>query len=49
MASREFNRILDELLREKSIRGDPGMLAEMSELQREIIQAVKRSYKRLNK
>lgn len=47
--TKDFNAILDDLLADYSIEGDPGVIEQMSVDQQQIIQAVKRSIKRLNK
>jgi len=48
MSETTFNAVLDEFLRSKTISGDPGMMETMTPDQKEIIQAIKRAYKRIN-
>lgn len=45
----EWQPVLDDLLDDKSIKGDPGMIEQMNPAQRWLINEVKKSYKRLNK
>lgn len=47
MDTKDFNRVLDQLLEKKSIEGDPGMVDEMNVEQQTILQAVKRSQARI--
>ena len=48
MDTKDFNKILDEYLTTKSISGDPGLMESMNIEQQGIIQAIKRSLKRIN-
>jgi hypothetical protein len=45
---KEFIRILDEYLTTKQLTGDPGMLEQMSEDQRLVINEIKKSFARNN-
>ena len=47
MAEKAFNSVLDELLLTRKISGDPGIIEEMTVEQRAILQAIKRSLKRI--
>lgn len=49
MDTRDFNKVLDELMVKNSISGDPGMMEQMNIEQQSIIQAIKRSRARTNK
>lgn len=45
---KDFIRVLDEYLSTKTLSGDPGVLAEMSDDQQLVIQEVKKAYARIN-
>lgn len=45
---KEFNAILDDLLDDRSISGDPGSIEKMSPAQRFVINEIKKSFKRTN-
>lgn len=49
MPARDFQAILDDLLEDQSIAGDPGSLELMSPVQQRVIQEIKKSFKRINK
>lgn len=49
MDSKDFNAILDDLLDDYSIAGDPGEVEKMSPVQARILNEIKKSIKRLNK
>ena len=45
----DWKAILDDLLEDQSISGDPGSLELMSPAQRYVVNEIKKSFKRLNK
>ena len=48
ISTADFNAVLDDLLEDGSIKGDPAIVAElMSSAQRFVINEVKKSYKRI--
>ncbi len=49
MDTKDFNKVVDELMSKNSISGDPGMVELMNAEQVMIIQAIKRSRARTNK
>ena len=49
MDTKDFNKIVDELMVKNSISGDPGMMESMNIEQATVIQAIKRSRARTNK
>jgi len=49
MPAKDFQAILDDLMEDHSIAGDPGSLELMSPVQRQIINEVKKSIKRITK
>ena len=48
IGDKEFNAVMDELLETHKISGDPGVMEQMSGDQRMLIQAIKRSFARIN-
>ena len=45
----DWRAILDDLLEDQSISGDPGSMELMSPAQRYVVNEIKKSFKRLNK
>ena len=45
----EWRAILDDLLEDQSINGDPGSVELMSPAQRYVVNEIKKSFKRINK
>lgn len=49
LSEEDWRAILDDLLEDKSISGDPGVVETMSPAQRYVVNEIKKSFKRLNK
>lgn len=47
LAEPEWRAVLDDLLDDGSIQGDPGMMEQMNPAQKWLINEVKKSYKRI--
>ena len=49
LPEKEWKAILDDLLEDQSINGDPGSVELMSPAQRYVVNEIKKSFKRINK
>ena len=47
MDTKDFNKVIDQLIEKQSIEGDPGMVESMNIEQQTLLQAIKRSQARI--